>query len=146
MDRFIETYLADSVEREVPVSKLALELKHDLAVTDSIIRRKRHYTRLLTFLTTLTLAICALVLADIVDMTTTMLLLVLLQMTLLIALSDLLRLIHIDVLKSRLNYPELYTKSGRIYTRMLTHEKMFQEGEYLTLLGDIPPLEKEDTP
>lgn len=143
MEKLVEQFIHENQEQSVGISKLSLEVKHDLTVTKTIAKRKSTF---MTLMGLLSLAIIGVALAgftEVLEFTPGLFTLTILQLSWMFIVTDLLRGVHLDTMRSRLKYPELYTADGRYYKRILSHEIMIEEVENSAKMGNLEDASKE---
>lgn len=142
MEKLVERFIKENQEKEVETNKLTLEIRHDLAVTKTIRRRKTTFLGMLGVLSALIVGVAIAGFTDLLDFTPGLFTLTVLQLSWMFIVCDLLRGVHLDVLRARLKYPELYTVDGRYYKRILSNILMVEEAEKNVNLGEVPEFKK----
>ena len=142
MEKLVERFIEENQEKEVETSKLTLEIRHDLAVTKTISRRKTTFLGMMGVLSALIVGVAIAGFTDLLDFTPGLFTLTVLQLSWMFIVCDLLRGVHLDVLRARLKYPELYTVDGRYYKRILSNISMVEEAEKNVNLGEVPEFKK----
>lgn len=145
MERIVKRFIKNHVEDPVEVSKLTMEIRHDLAVTQSLIRRRTTYMLIMGGLSLLIVAVAVSGIMQILEFTPGVFTLLMLHLSSMFVISDLLRGVHLDTLRARLRYPELYTADGRYYKSILSHEAVRLEAERLRTPTAEPEQEGEAT-
>ena len=147
MDKLIKDFIEDNQETAIGTSKLTREVKHDLAVTKAITKRKSMFMRLLGLLSLAIVGISLAGFTEILEFTPGVFTLAIMQLSWMFVVADLMRGVHLDVMRARLKYPELYTTDGRYYKRILSHELMLTEVERSVSLDEastVPQFKKGD--
>lgn len=142
MEKLVERFIEENQEKEVETDKLTLEIRHDLAVTKTISRRKTTFLGMMGVLSALIVGVAIAGFTDLLDFTPGLFTLTVLQLSWMFIVCDLLRGVHLDVLRARLKYPELYTVDGRYYKRILSNILMVEEAEKNVNLGEVPEFKK----
>ena len=142
MEKRVERFIEENQEKEVETNKLTLEIRHDLAVTKTISRRKTTFLGMMGVLSALIVGVAIAGFTDLLDFTPGLFTLTVLQLSWMFIVCDLLRGVHLDVLRARLKYPELYTVDGRYYKRILSNILMVEEAEKNVNLGEVPEFKK----
>lgn len=142
MERLVENFIRENQEKEVETNKLTLEIRHDLAVTKLISRRKTTFLGITGMLSALIVGVAIAGFTDLLDFTPGLFTLTVLQLSWMFIVCDLLRGVHLDVLRARLKYPELYTVDGRYYKRILSNVLLMEEAEKTVNLGEVPEFKK----
>lgn len=142
MERLVENFIRENQEKEVETNKLTLEIRHDLTVTKMISRRKTTFLGVMGVLSALIVGIAIAGFTDVLDFTPGLFTLTMLQLSWMFIVCDLLRGVHLDVLRARLKYPELYTVDGRYYKRILSNVLLMEEAEKNVNLGEVPEFKK----
>lgn len=122
MERIVEHFLRNHVEDPVEVSKLTMEIHHDLAVTQTLTRRRTTYMLIMGGLSLLIVTVAIAGTLQILEFTPGIFTLLVMQLSWMFVVCDMLRSVHLDTLRARLRYPELYTADGRYYKSILSHE------------------------
>lgn len=142
MERLVANFIRENQEKEVETNKLTLEIRHDLTVTKMISRRKTTFLGVMGVLSALIVGIAIAGFTDVLDFTPGLFTLTMLQLSWMFIVCDLLRGVHLDVLRARLKYPELYTVDGRYYKRILSNVLLMEEAEKNVNLGEVPEFKK----
>lgn len=129
MEKIVEQFIEENKEDEIGVSQLALEVRHDLNVTKALAKRRTTFMVIMGVLSLLIIVVALAGAVGFLEFTPGVFTLVIIHLSWMFIVSDLLRGVHLDTMRARLKYPELYTADGRYYKRILSHELVMREAE-----------------